>query len=151
MYKPRKRLDVGTWGGMGIGMAIRSRRPWCAASKDRRRRRQRVRFSGMEVETICRCQPPVCVVILNNNGAHGDEVNPTEDAIRRRSFSSRARLRKLMDAFGGVGVLATTPAEPRRDGRGNPLAQADADQRGHRREGGHGKRPHHEPQSHRRK
>ena len=31
----------------------------------------------MEVETICRYNLPVCVVILNNNGVYrGDEKNP---------------------------------------------------------------------------
>ena len=45
MYQPRKRLDVGTWGVMGIGMgygiaaAIETGKPVLA-----RRRRQRVRF-----------------------------------------------------------------------------------------------------------
>ena len=32
MYQPRKRLDVGTWGIMGIGMAMPSRLPWKRAN-----------------------------------------------------------------------------------------------------------------------
>ena len=49
-------------------------------------------FSGMEVETICRYNLPVCVVIMNNNGVYrGTDVNPTGGAIRRRRCSSRAR------------------------------------------------------------
>ena len=45
MYKPRKRLDVGTWGVMGIGMGFCDRR----RDRDRQagargRRRQRLRF-----------------------------------------------------------------------------------------------------------
>jgi len=40
-------------------------------------------------------------------------------------FVKGARYEKLMEAFGGVGMLATTPAEPsQRDGRSDPLAQA---------------------------
>ncbi len=79
MYKPRKRLDVGTWGVMGIGMgfsvaaAVVSGEQVIAVEGD-----SAFGFSGMEVETICRYNLPVCVVILNNNGVYrGDEVNPT--------------------------------------------------------------------------
>ena len=64
-------------------------------------------FSGMECETICRYNLPVCVVIMNNNGVYrGDEVNPDR---RTRSialvFVKGARYEKLMEAFGGVGVM----------------------------------------------
>jgi len=80
MYKPRKRLDVGTWGIMGIRpWAFRSRPPWSAAKPviaiegD-----SAFGFSGMEVETICRYNLPVCVVVFNNNGVYrGTDVNPT--------------------------------------------------------------------------
>ncbi len=72
-------------------------------------------FSGMEVETICRYDLPVCVVILNNNGVYrGDEVNPTGGRDPSPLvFVKGARYEKLMEAFGGAGVLATTPAELR--------------------------------------
>jgi oxalyl-CoA decarboxylase len=55
------------------------------------------------------------VVILNNNGVYrGDEVNPTGGADPSpRVFVKGARYEKLMEAFGGVGVRATTPAELR--------------------------------------
>src|SRR3990172_2717601 len=117
MYQPRKRLDVGTWGVMGIGMgfsvaaAVVSGQPVIAIEGD-----SAFGFSGMEVETICRYDLPVCVVILNNNGVYrGDEVNP----IGGRDpaplvFVKDARYEKLMEAFGGVGVHATTPAELRK-------------------------------------
>ncbi|HEY2816424.1 MAG TPA: oxalyl-CoA decarboxylase, partial [Casimicrobiaceae bacterium] len=79
MYKPRKRLDVGTWGVMGIGMgfsiaaAVVSGQQVIAVEGD-----SAFGFSGMEVETICRYNLPVCIVIMNNNGVYrGDEVNPT--------------------------------------------------------------------------
>ena len=55
MYQPRKRLDVGTWGVMGIGMgfaigaAIETGKPVLAVEGD-----SAFGFSGMEVETICR-------------------------------------------------------------------------------------------------
>jgi oxalyl-CoA decarboxylase len=72
-------------------------------------------FSGMEVETICRYDLPVCVVILNNNGVYrGDEVNATGGRDPAPLvFVKDARYEKLMEAFGGVGVHATTPGELR--------------------------------------
>src|SRR5437588_1560407 len=114
MYRPRKRLDVGTWGVMGIGMgfsvaaAVVSGGQVIAIEGD-----SAVGFSGMECETICRYQLPVCVVILNNNGVYrGDEVNPSGGRDPSPLvFVKGARYEKLMEAFGGVGVLATTPAE----------------------------------------
>ncbi|HET8830880.1 MAG TPA: oxalyl-CoA decarboxylase [Casimicrobiaceae bacterium] len=116
MYKPRKRLDVGTWGVMGIGMgfsvaaAVVTGEQVIAVEGD-----SAFGFSGMEVETICRYNLPVCVVILNNNGVYrGDEVNPTGGADPSPLvFVKDARYEKLMEAFGGVGVHATTPAELR--------------------------------------
>src|SRR2546430_6360243 len=116
MYKPRKRLDVGTWGIMGIGMgfsvaaAVACREQAIAIEGD-----SAFGFSGMEVETICRYSLPVCVVILNNNGVYrGDEVNATGGRDPSPLvFVKGARYEKLMEAFGGVGVLAATPAELR--------------------------------------
>jgi oxalyl-CoA decarboxylase len=69
----------------------------------------------MECETICRYNLPVCVVILNNNGVYrGDEVNPTGGRDPSPLvFVKGARYEKLMEAFGGVGVMASTPAELR--------------------------------------
>src|SRR5437762_6288200 len=117
MYKPRKRVDVGTWGVMGIGMgfsvaaAVVTGQPVIAIEGD-----SAFGFSGMEVETICRYNLPVCVAILNNNGVYrGDEVNPTGSSDPSPLvFVKDARYEKLMEAFGGVGVRATTPAELRK-------------------------------------
>jgi oxalyl-CoA decarboxylase len=117
MYKPRKRLDVGTWGVMGIGMgfsvaaAVVSGGPVIAIEGD-----SAFGFSGMEVETICRYNLPVCVVILNNNGVYrGDETNPTGGKDPSPLvFVKDARYEKLMEAFGGVGAHVTTPEELRR-------------------------------------
>ena len=117
MYQPRKRLDVGTWGVMGIGMgfavaaAVVSGQPVIAVEGD-----SAFGFSGMEVETICRYNLPVCVVVFNNNGVYrGTDVNPTGGPdVAPTVFVKGARYDKLMEAFGGVGVHATTPAELRK-------------------------------------
>jgi oxalyl-CoA decarboxylase len=67
----------------------------------------------MEVETICRYDLPVCVVVFNNNGIYrGTDVNPTGGADAATTvFVKNARYDKMMDAFGGIGVNATTPDE----------------------------------------
>src|SRR3989441_3830574 len=117
MYKPRKRLDVGTWGVMGIGMgfaiaaAIETGKPVLAVEGD-----SAFGFSGMEVETICRYGLPICVVVFNNNGVYrGTDINPTGGPdVAPTVFVKNARYDKLIEAFGGVGVHATTPAELRK-------------------------------------
>ncbi len=114
MYLPRKRLDVGTWGIMGIGMgfsiaaAVVTGKPVIAIEGD-----SAFGFSGMEVETICRYNLPVCVVVFNNNGIYrGTDVNPTGGPdVAPTVFVKNARYDKMMEAFGGIGVHATTPEE----------------------------------------
>jgi len=114
IYQPRKRLDVGTWGIMGIGMgysiaaAIETGKPVLAVEGD-----SAFGFSGMEVETICRYNLPVCVVVFNNNGIYrGTDVNPSGGPdVATTVFVKGARYDKMMEAFGGVGVNATTPDE----------------------------------------
>jgi len=117
MYQPRKRLDVGTWGVMGIGMgyaiaaAIETGKPVLAVEGD-----SAFGFSGMEVETICRYKLPVCIVIFNNNGIYrGTDLNSSGGADPATTvFVKDSRYDKMMEAFGGVGVHATTPDELKR-------------------------------------
>ncbi|MEP6826075.1 MAG: oxalyl-CoA decarboxylase [Ramlibacter sp.] len=113
MYEPRKRLDVGTWGVMGIGMgfavaaAVETGKPVIAVCGD-----SAFGFSGMEVETICRYNLPICVVVFNNNGVYkGTDVNPRGGDVAPTVFVKGARYEMMMQAFGGVGVVAHTPAE----------------------------------------
>ncbi|MEP3673342.1 MAG: oxalyl-CoA decarboxylase [Hyphomicrobiales bacterium] len=114
MYQPRKRLDVGTWGVMGVGMgsafaaAIETGKPVLAIEGD-----SAFGFSGMEVETICRYNLPVCVVIFNNNGIYrGTDVNKSGGSdVATTVFVENARYDLMMQAFGGVGVHVTTPDE----------------------------------------
>ena len=117
MYKPRKRLDVGTWGVMGIGMgfaiaaAIETGNPVLAVEGD-----SAFGFSGMEVETICRYGLPVCIVVFNNDGIYrGTDVNAGGGADPATTvFVKGSRYDKVIEAFGGVGVNVTTPDELKR-------------------------------------
>jgi oxalyl-CoA decarboxylase len=116
MYQPRKRIDVGTWGVMGIGLgyaigaAIETGKPVLAIEGD-----SAFGFSGMEVETICRYKLPVCVVVFNNNGIYrGTDTNSVGADPATTVFVKNARYDKIAEAFGGVGVNATTPDELKR-------------------------------------
>ena len=113
MHKPRKRLDVGTWGVMGIGMgqsiaaAVETGCQVIAIEGD-----SAFGFSGMEVETICRYNLPICIVVFNNNGIYrGTDVNSTSDDVASTVFVKDARYDQMMAAFGGVGVYVTSPAD----------------------------------------
>ena len=116
MYKPRKRLDVGTWGVMGIGMgysiaaAVETGKPVLAIEGN-----SAFGFSGMEIETICRYQLPVCIVIFNNDGIYrGTDVNAGGSDPATTVFVKGSRYDKMMEAFGGVGINATSPDELKR-------------------------------------
>jgi oxalyl-CoA decarboxylase len=116
VYQPRKRIDVGTWGIMGIGMgyaiaaAVETGKPVLAVEGD-----SAFGFSGMEIETICRYKLPVCIVIFNNDGIYrGTDVNSASADPATTVFVKGARYDKMMEAFGGVGVNATSPDELRR-------------------------------------
>jgi oxalyl-CoA decarboxylase len=116
MHQPRKRLDVGTWGVMGIGMgsaiaaAVETGKPVLAIEGD-----SAFGFSGMEVETICRYKLPICVVILNNDGIYrGTDLNSAGSDPATTVFVKGSRYDKMMEAFGGVGVNATSPDELKR-------------------------------------
>ena len=151
MYKPRKRLDVGTWGVMGIGMgfsvaaAVVSGEQVIAVEGD-----SAFGFSGMEVRDDLPLQPA---------GLRRDPEQQRRLPRRRSESDRRTRSvapgvrqgRALRETDGGLRWRGCAGHDAgrasQRDGRSDPLAQADADQRGHRRKGGHGKRPHHESQS----
>src|ERR1700756_3584993 len=117
IYKPRKRLDVGTWGVMGIGMgqaiaaALETGNRVLAIEGD-----SAFGFCGMEVETICRYRLPVCIVVFNNDGIYrGTETNAAGGSDPATTvFVKGSRYDKIAEAFGGVGVQATTPDELKR-------------------------------------
>jgi len=115
IFKPRKRIDVGTWGIMGIGMgycvaaAVETGHKVLAVEGD-----SAFGFSGMETETIARYNLPVCIVIFNNDGIYrGTDKNDVSSDPATTVFVKGARYDKMMEGFGGVGVNATSPDELR--------------------------------------
>jgi oxalyl-CoA decarboxylase len=111
-YQPRRRLDTGTWGVMGIGMgscvaaASVTGKPVVAIEGD-----SAFGFSGMELETLTRYNLPVTVIIMNNGGIYrGDEPSP-EHEVSCMLFNPNTRYDKMMIALGGEGYRVTTPEE----------------------------------------
>ena len=105
MYRPRLRLDSGTWGVMGIGLgyaiaaAIESNSSVVAVEGD-----SAFGFSGMEIETICRYRLPIVVIVFNNGGVYrGDEVNHHSADPAPTVFTKGSRYDRLIEAFGGTG------------------------------------------------
>jgi len=110
MHEPRRRLDSGTWGVMGIGMgyaigaAAVSGQPVVAIEGD-----SAFGFCGMEVETICRYQLPVVTIIFNNNGIYRGDVS--SGVPSPTGLIKNARYDKIIEAFGGTGYHVTdTPS-----------------------------------------
>lgn len=113
MREPRKRLDCGTWGVMGIGLgyaigaAVESGAPVVAVVGD-----SAFGFSGMEIETICRYHLPITVVVFNNGGIYrGDDSNVASADPAPTVLMPQARYDKLIEAFGGQGRHVETPQE----------------------------------------
>lgn len=109
--RPRHRLDVGTWGVMGIGMgfsiaaAVVTGAPVIALEGD-----SAFGFSGMDLETICRYGLPVTVVVMNNGGIYrGDDLNGapgTDPGVT--TLMAGARYDRMAEAFGAKGYHVTT-------------------------------------------
>jgi oxalyl-CoA decarboxylase len=117
MHAPRKRLDSGTWGVMGIGMgyaigaAAVSGNPVIAIEGD-----SAFGFSGMEIETICRYRLPIVIAVFNNGGIYrGDESNRSGAADPApTTLMKEARYDKLIEAFGGSGHHVIDPESLKR-------------------------------------
>lgn len=113
---PRSRLDAGSYGTMGVGLGfaiaaatVCPARPVVAVEGD-----SGFGFSGMEVETLCRYQLPVKIVLLNNGGIGGglDEL-PQDKPIPAPFLTPRARYDLMMESFGGKGILVEDPKDLR--------------------------------------
>ncbi len=113
---PRLRLDAGTYGTMGIGMGfaiaaavVHPDRPIISVSGD-----SAIGFSGMEIETACRYNLPIKIVVLNNGGiGRGIEALPTDGPIPPGVLTIGARYDLMMEAFGGKGFYIEDPSELR--------------------------------------
>lgn len=129
-YLPRHRLDAGTFGtmGVGLGFAIAA----AALEKSSSGKGQRIvcvegdsafGFSGMEVETMCRYNLPVVIIVVNNNGIYsGVDPDTWKEMAKMGDLTSvappvtllpEARYDQVMTAFGGRGFLVRTPEELR--------------------------------------
>jgi len=103
------RWDMGRHGiGMGSAIAatVETGLPVLAIEGD-----SAFGFSGMEIETICRYNLPICVVVFNNGGIYrGTDVNPSGGLdVATTVFVKNARYDKMIEAFGGIGVNVLSP------------------------------------------
>ncbi|MBN3285823.1 HACL1 lyase, partial [Polyodon spathula] len=127
-YLPRHRqLDAGTFGTMGVGLGFAIA---AAAVAKEQIPQQRVicvegdsafGFSGMEVETICRYNLPIIIIVVNNNGIYSGLDEDTWKELGKMgelpnvappvSLLPNAHYEQVMSAFGGSGYFVRTPEE----------------------------------------
>src|SRR6266513_1240885 len=71
-------------------------------------------FSGMEMETVCRYQLPVKIVVFNNGGMGPGHAkmpdNPLQN-LKPNALIYGARYDKMMEAFGGKGFFIEEPKD----------------------------------------
>lgn len=113
IHLPRHRLDVGTWGVIGIGLsyaigaALETNKKVIALEGD-----SAFGFSGMEVETICRYNLPIIIIVMNNGGIYRGIDNKNETSRPSPTqLSSNGHYEKLMEAFGGEGYYVKNSKE----------------------------------------
>uniref|UniRef100_A0A3B4XR41 2-hydroxyacyl-CoA lyase n=1 Tax=Seriola lalandi dorsalis TaxID=1841481 RepID=A0A3B4XR41_SERLL len=126
-YLPRHRLDAGTFGTMGVGLGFAIAAAAVERSENKGRRVVCVEgdsafgFSGMEVETMCRYNLPVVIIVVNNNGIYsGVDPETWKEMAKMGDLTSiappvtllpEARYDEIMTAFGGRGFLVRTVEE----------------------------------------
>src|SRR2546428_1209560 len=116
--KARHRLDAGSYGTMGIGMGftiaaavVHPDKPIISVSGD-----SAIGFSGMEMETACRYQLPVKIVVFNNGGigpGHAKHPGNPLQNLKPNALIYGARYDKMMEAFGGKGWFVENPKDLR--------------------------------------
>ena len=97
--------------GLATAAAVETGKPVLAVEGD-----SAFGFSGMEIETICRYNLPICVVVFNNGGIYrGTDQNPTGgDDVAPTVFVKGSRYDKMIEAFGGLGFNVESPDELKR-------------------------------------
>nr|DBA24963.1 TPA: hypothetical protein GDO54_012548 [Pyxicephalus adspersus] len=124
---PRHRLDAGTFGTMGVGLGFAIAAAMVVKDGSPEKRVVCVEgdsafgFSGMEVETICRHNLPIIIIVVNNNGIYnGLDEGTWNDMLKAGdtalvtppvSLMPNARYEQVMTAFGGKGYFVQTPEE----------------------------------------
>ena len=118
VFSAKACLNAGTYGTMGLGLGqaiaaaiVHPDRPVIHLSGD-----SAIGFSGMEMETLCRYNLPVKIVVLNNGGiGPGMEEIPENPMFNMRpnTLIYGARYDKVMDAFGGKGFFVEDPKDIR--------------------------------------
>ena len=106
---PRKRLDAGTHGtmGVGLGFAIAA----ALAEPDKRviavEGDSAFGFSGMEVDTACRYDLPIIFIIFNNGGIGSgfDNKRDKKGEENVSALSHTAHYETMAEAFGGDGYF----------------------------------------------
>ncbi|XP_074623239.1 2-hydroxyacyl-CoA lyase 1-like [Acropora palmata] len=130
-HLPRKRLDAGTFGTMGVGTGFAIAASLLAENQAKgvgvQRRVVCVQgdsafgFSGMELETACRYNLPIIFLIINNNGIYSgvDEESWKElgqdpaTGFPPTALQPNTHYEKIIEAFGGKGYFVETPDELR--------------------------------------
>nr|XP_019581542.1 PREDICTED: 2-hydroxyacyl-CoA lyase 1 [Rhinolophus sinicus]XP_019581543.1 PREDICTED: 2-hydroxyacyl-CoA lyase 1 [Rhinolophus sinicus] len=126
-YLPRHRLDAGTFGTMGVGLGFAIAAALVAKDRNPGQRVICVEgdsafgFSGMEVETICRYNLPIVLLVVNNNGIYqGFDTATWKDILKFGDATAVAppmcllpnsHYEQVITAFGGKGYFVQTPKE----------------------------------------
>lgn len=127
---PRHRLDAGTFGTMGVGLGFAIAAAMVVKDEAPEKRVVCVEgdsafgFSGMEVETICRYNLPIVIIVVNNNGIYSGfdedawasmlQAGDPASIAPPVSLKPNARYEQVMMAFGGKGYFVRTPEELQR-------------------------------------
>ncbi|XP_014987706.3 2-hydroxyacyl-CoA lyase 1 isoform X3 [Macaca mulatta] len=126
-YLPRHRLDAGTFGTMGVGLGFAIAAAMVAKDRSPGQRVICVEgdsafgFSGMEVETICRYNLPIILLVVNNNGIYqGFDTDTWKEMLKFQDAAlvvppmcllPNSHYEQVMTAFGGKGYFVKTPEE----------------------------------------
>ncbi len=116
VFSAKACLNAGTYGTMGLGLGqaiaaaiVHPDRPVIHLSGN-----SAIGFSGMEMETLCRYNLPVKIVVLNNGGIGPGMPEIPENPMfnmRPNSLIYGARYDKVMEAFGGKGFFVEDPKD----------------------------------------
>jgi 2-hydroxyacyl-CoA lyase 1 len=118
VFSAKACLNAGTYGTMGLGLGqaiaaaiVHPDRPVIHLSGD-----SAIGFSGMEMETLCRYNLPVKIVVLNNGGIGPGMPEIPENPMmnmKPNALIYGARYDRVMEAFGGKGFFVEDPKDIR--------------------------------------